>query len=322
MRRQHGSVDTQLLEVFRTVARLGSITAAARVLSFTQSAVSRQVAALEAETGGRLFDRLARGVELTAEGRSLLPHADAVLDRLADAHRDLDELRGLGAGRLRVGAFPTALAALVPRALAAFRVDHPGVASSLVEGVTPVLLDRLVAGGADLAVVTEGAGRPLDQGRFDLHHLLDERLLVAVPAGHRLADRRGVRLADLADEAFVAGSSAVEDTLIRAAAGFRPRIDVVATGWTAKLGCVAAGLGVTLVPLLAATDVRPDVVLLELAAGEASTRRVAAATSVGRARSPAVTAFLDELDRVAGAFRRAVSPTARGSGSGPVPGRR
>ncbi|MFD0745039.1 LysR family transcriptional regulator [Phytohabitans flavus] len=147
-------MDTRLLEVFRAVARYGSITTAARQLSFTQSAVSRQIAALEAELGARVFDRLPRGVALTEEGRALLPHAEAVLDRLTAARRDLDALRGLGGGRLRVGAFPTAVAALVPRALATFREAYPDVALSLVEGTTPVLLDRLAAGDADVAVVS------------------------------------------------------------------------------------------------------------------------------------------------------------------------
>src|SRR5687767_7007525 len=106
-------MQVQSLEVFRTVARLGSITAAARALRYTQSAVSRQIAALEGEWGVPLFDRLARGVALSDDGRRLLPHANAILDRLEAAR---DELAG-GAGQLRVGAFPTAVAALVPRAL-------------------------------------------------------------------------------------------------------------------------------------------------------------------------------------------------------------
>ncbi|GAB3803149.1 LysR family transcriptional regulator [Micromonospora zhanjiangensis] len=107
-------METQLLEVFRAVARDGSVTAAAGRLGFTQSAVSRQVATLEAEIGSRLFDRLPRGVALTEEGRTLLPHAEAVLDRLTAARRDVEDLRGLRHGRVRVGAFPTAVAALVP----------------------------------------------------------------------------------------------------------------------------------------------------------------------------------------------------------------
>ena len=178
-------MQLESLEAFLAVARYGSeCTAAARALGFTQSAVSRQVATLEAQTGARLFDRLARGVTLTDEGRCLLPHAEAVVGRLAAARRDLDALRGLGAGRLRVGAFPTALAALVPRALAAFRQAHPDVTLTLAEGRTPALLEHLKAGDADVAVVSAPAGQPLDAARFDLHHLLDEHLLMAVAARH------------------------------------------------------------------------------------------------------------------------------------------
>src|SRR5687768_226757 len=101
---------------FREVARLGSVTAAADALGYTQSAVSRQVAALEKETRTHLFDRLPRGVRLTDDGHCLLAHAEAVLDRLAAARRDLADRRDARRGRLRLGAFDTAEAALLPRA--------------------------------------------------------------------------------------------------------------------------------------------------------------------------------------------------------------
>ncbi|MBG0563962.1 LysR family transcriptional regulator [Actinoplanes aureus] len=297
-------METQLLEVFRTVAHLGSITAAARHLRFTQSAVSRQIAALEAEVGTRLLDRLPRGIALTEQGRALLPHADAVLDRLSAARRAVDELDRLDAGRLRVGAFATAVAALVPRALAAFRAAHPAVALSLVEGMTPALLDRLTAGDADVAVVSSAPSGPLDDSRFDLHHLLDEHLLLAVAADHPLAGRRTVRLAELAGESFIAGSPHAERTLLgdSVAAGFRPRIDIVAGEWTGKLGCVAAGLGVALIPVLAARGTPPDIALLRLHPDDEPVRRVYAATVAGRSRPPAVTRFLAHLDQAAAAF--------------------
>ncbi|MET9302981.1 LysR substrate-binding domain-containing protein [Micromonospora aurantiaca] len=290
-------METQLLEVFRTVAQHGSITTAARALSFTQSAVSRQIAALEADIGARLFDRLPRGVALTEEGRELLPHAEAVLDRLAAARRDLDDLRGLGRGRLRVGAFPTAVAALVPRAMASFRSDHPEISLSLVEGVTPQLLERLLAEEADVAVVSTSPTGELDSDRFDLRHLLDERLLVAVARDHRLAPRRSVRLADLAQEAFVVGSATAENSLLRASlpSGFSPRIDIVAAEWTGKLGCVAAGLGVALVPALAVRGTPPDIALLRLHPDDESVRQIFAATVRGRTPPPAVTHFLEHL---------------------------
>ncbi|MFJ8201737.1 LysR family transcriptional regulator [Micromonospora chalcea] len=290
-------METQLLEVFRTVARHGSITTAARALSFTQSAVSRQIAALEADIGARLFDRLPRGVALTEEGRELLPHAEAVLDRLAAARRDLDDLRGLGRGRLRVGAFPTAVAALVPRAMASFRSAYPEVSLSLVEGVTPRLLERLLAEEADVAVVSTSPTGELDRERFDLRHLLDERLLVAVARDHRLARRRSVRLADLAPEAFVVGSATAENSLLRASlpSGFSPRIDIVAAEWTGKLGCVAAGLGVALVPALAVRGTPPDIALLRLHPDDESVRQIFAATVRGRTPPPAVAHFLEHL---------------------------
>ncbi|WP_433723072.1 LysR family transcriptional regulator [Actinoplanes sp. CA-051413] len=292
-------VQTQSLEVFVAVARGKSFTRAARSLGYTQSAVSRQIAVLEKDLGADLFDRLPRGVELTEQGRALLPHAEAMLDRLHTAQRDLDSLRDIGGGRLRVGAFPTAVAALVPRALAAFRTAYPQAELSLVEGLTPRLLDRLAAGEADLAVVSAPPDRPLDATRFDLHHLLDEQLLVAVPPGHPLADRHTVRLADLAGDPFIAGSATAEDTLLRATlpSGFRPRIDIVAAEWTGKLGCVAAGLGVALVPALAVRATPADLVLLRLHPDDASARRIFAATA--RRPTPTVVHMLSLLRQIA-----------------------
>jgi DNA-binding transcriptional LysR family regulator len=291
----------QSLEVFRAVARYGSITAAARSLRYSQSTISRQITALENDLDAVLFDRLPRGVALTEEGRCLLPHAEAMLDRLTSAHQDLAVLRGLGGGRLRVGAFPTAVAALVPRALAAYRVVHPDIQLSLVEGRTPQLLDGLLAGEADLVVVSAATDEPLDATRFDLHHLLDEELLVAVPRQHRLARRRVVRLAELSQENFIAGSATAETTLLRATlpSGFQPRIDIVAAEWTGKLGCVAAGLGVALLPALAIRAAPSDLALLRLHRDDAAHRQIFAATAAGRRQPRTVEPLLVELRRSA-----------------------
>lgn len=290
-------VSTVWLRAFLEVARHGSFTGAARVLGWTQSAVSRQIATLEGALGGApLFDRLPRGVRLTEAGRILLPHAEAVAESLHGAVRELAALREVAGGRLRFGAFATADAGLVPQALAAFRARHPRVHLTREEGFTPVLLERLTAGHLDLAVVSTTGRAPLET--YELHHLLDESLYVAVPAAHPLVGTEGpVRLGQLADEDWISGSSRPEGTLLDAALrqGFRPRVAHVVGEWTAKQGYVAAGLGVTLVPALAAAAVRPDVALLPVLDEGAPARAVYAATVRGRSLTPAGEAFVDAL---------------------------
>ncbi|WP_151480703.1 LysR family transcriptional regulator [Streptomyces albicerus] len=289
-------LSTVWLRVFLEVARHGSFTVAGRVLGWTQSAVSRQVASLEAALGGTpLFDRLPRGVRLTEAGRALAPHAEAVAGRLRDAGRELTALREGAGGRLRVGAFATADAALVPRAIAAFRARHPGVLLTREEGLTPALLDGLTAGDLDLAVVSTTGRAPLDA--YELRHLLDESLYVAVPAGHPLAALPSVELPQLADADWISGSSRPEGTLLDTALrhGFRPRVAHVVAEWTAKQGYVAAGLGVTLIPALAAESVRPDIALLPVRDEGAPARAVYAATVRGRQLAPTAEAFLAAL---------------------------
>ncbi|XVV06792.1 LysR family transcriptional regulator [Actinosynnema sp. CA-248983] len=249
------------LRVLREVATRGTFTAAAEALGYTQSAVSRQVAALESAAGTPLFDRTARGVRLTAAGHVLRRHADAVLDQVDSARRELDGVRG-SRGRLRVGAFPTAVASLVPQAIVAYRSAHPGTELVLREGLTPTQLRRLRARTVDLAVVATLPGVPAEEG-LTFEPLLDDVLLLAVARDHALAGRGAVGLAELAGQRWIAGSHDPSDTFL-AAWPDPPRVEYAVREWTAKLGLVAAGLGVTLVPGLAAPAVRPDVALVRV----------------------------------------------------------
>ncbi|WP_078947505.1 LysR family transcriptional regulator [Streptomyces griseus] len=294
-------LSTVWLRAFLEVARAESFTVAARTLGWTQSAVSRQISSLESALGGTpLFDRLPRGVRLTEAGRILVPHARAVAGALREAGDELAALRVGTGGRLRFGAFATADAALVPRALAVFRARRPGVRVTREEGFTAGLLDRLTAGRLDLAVVSTTGRTPLDA--YDLHHLLDEPLYVAVPADHALAGRPGpVRLGELADADWISGAPRPEGTLLDAALrqGFRPRVAHVVAEWTAKQGYVAAGLGVTLVPALAAASVRPDIALLPVHDEGGPARAVYAATVRGRSLTTAAEAFVAALREAA-----------------------
>lgn len=298
--REVPDLSTVWLRVFLEVARHGSFTVAARTLGWSQSAVSRQISSLEGALGGTpLFDRLPRGVRLTEAGRILVPRAEAVAESLHGAVRELAALREVAGGRLRFGAFATADAGLVPQALAAFRARHPRVHVTREEGFTPALLDRLTAGHLDLAVVSTTGRAPLEA--YELHHLLDECLYVAVPVGHPLAGSGPVRLGRLADADWVSGSARPEGTLLDAALrqGFRPRVAHVVGEWTAKQGYVAAGLGVALVPALAAASVRPDVTLVPVLDEGGPARAVYAAAARGRSLTPAATRFLEALREAA-----------------------
>jgi DNA-binding transcriptional LysR family regulator len=281
--------DITALRLLDEVARSGSFTAAAELLGYTQSAVSRRVAALERAAGGPLFERLPRGVRLTPAGAALHRHAVEVLDRLGRAGEELAAIHAGSGGTLRVGAFATANVDLVPTTLKRFADRHPQVELRLVEGLSPRLTDRLAAGALDLAVISDyPAGLPAFAGR--LIPLYEDRLLVALPRDHRLAQsgarpgsglerEDGVDLRELAGERWIEAAPHGQPTLLVtacAAAGFTPRSGLRVAEWSGKFGFVAAGLGVTLVPELAARAVPHDLVLMPLR-GQMPVRTVYAA---------------------------------------------
>jgi DNA-binding transcriptional LysR family regulator len=222
-------LDATRLNVFREVVQRGSLSAAAEALSFTQPAVSRQIAALEREAGAQLLERTPRGIRLTDAGRVLLGHAEAILDRMAIARAQVESVASLTGGRLRIGSFQTANATIVPRAIAAFARRHPGVELSLVEATTPNALARLRAGEIDVAVVTR-LGEP-DDADVELVELVDDEIFVALPAAHPLAHKPKLRLRDLRDDTWIeAPGDAGQPPLLSAAlaSGFEPRVVVPA----------------------------------------------------------------------------------------------
>lgn len=302
MTSSHG-YEIEDLRVFCEVERRGSFTGAAAALHYTQSGVSRRIAALERATGGPLFLRRARGVSLTPVGAVLHRHALDILGRLEAATADLRAVRRGEGGRLRIGSFATANAVLVPAALARFRDRWPGVETSVVEALTRRLVGSLHAGDLDLAVVSDYPSGVIPAEGLELTHLCDDPLLVALPPGHRLATAPAVDLRDLADESWIeAGALSDERVTVLAAAaaraGFVPRHDITVPGWTAKQGFVAAGLGVTLVPALAAPAMRPDVVLRPIR-DDLAQRRVYVAQLPGGAGLVAATQLTAVLRDVA-----------------------
>src|ERR1700754_4239893 len=148
-------LDVRRLRVLREVATHGSFSSAAEALSYTQSAVSQQIAALEREAGSVLVERSARGVSLTDAGRALVVHADAILARRAEAEEELHAIAGLRSGRLRLAAFPSACSTLMPLAVARFRERHPGVELSPAPAEPDDRVALLRAGESDIALSIE-----------------------------------------------------------------------------------------------------------------------------------------------------------------------
>ena len=282
------------LRVVQEVAAHGSFTAAADALGYTQSAISRQVAAMEHAAGAPLFERLPRGVRPTGAGTVLLRHAGPLLER-ADAAAL--ELRGLGdrlEGRIALGAFPSAMGFLVPGALARVRARHPAIVITLREGSTPAQLRRLRAGRLELAVVALDPDAPeaLDGLRADA--LIEGGMLVAVPAAHPLAKRERVELEDLAEEPWIVADPAWRDTQIGAWRSLEePRIAYVVRDWVARLGLVAAGLGLAVIPDMAARQMPPGIAVVAVN-DPLALRRVAYAVT-REERSPGVSALVQAL---------------------------
>lgn len=248
------------LRVVREVVDRGSFTDAARRLGYTQSAVSRQVAVAEGVAGRPLFERGPRGVRPTDAGRLVARHAEVMLGEIEAVRTALTGIgRGM-VGRLRVGGVSTAMAAVVPQAIAAFSAAEPGVRVSVREGSSEQLLRAVGARRAECVVVTGGDTRRGES-------LFEDPLLIAVPRRHRLAGTASVKPAELAGERWIAGSTDVSTSLLGAWAtpGTASEIAYVARDWTAKLGLVAAGRGITVVPgmLVSALPTSVEVVRID-----------------------------------------------------------
>ena len=241
------------LRIVHQVAATGSFTRAAELLGYTQSAVSRQVAAMEAAAGAPIFDRGRRGVALTPAGQVLVRRATELLADLAATEHELAGLRDRLAGRLTVGAYPTAAMALVPRAMAQVASGHPGLALVLEEASTPALLRRLRTDRLEVAVIAVGHGLP----EYDLSELRQTTLpqgdlLVVVPDAHRFAGTGTVTVADLARERWIGGVGAAGEPQFGPWPTLsEPHIAHTARSWSVRLGLVAAGLGITVIPGLA-----------------------------------------------------------------------
>ncbi|EWC64348.1 Hydrogen peroxide-inducible gene activator [Actinokineospora spheciospongiae] len=290
-------LDVRRMQVLRAVVTSGSVTAAAANLGCTPSAVSQQIAVLEKQAGTALLERVGRGVRPTAAGRLLTEHAAIIGRHLAEAETALADLRAGRTGHLAIRCFATAGAALVPPALAALRAEHPGVRVDLklIDPEDP--LPEVAEGRADLAIIIHP--RPEPPRGVVLTHLLDDPYRVVLPRGHRLAAKRCLDLADLAEEPWVGNefpSGPCHRIVVDAcaAAGFSPDVVVESEDYATAQGFVAAGLGVCLIPRMGLGNRHAGVVVRPVRRPE-PIRAIFAAVRESAEPQPALRGLLDAL---------------------------
>ncbi|GAA2306364.1 LysR family transcriptional regulator [Nonomuraea roseoviolacea subsp. roseoviolacea] len=249
-------IDVQRLRVLREVARQGSFAKAAAALLFTPSAVSQQIAGLERSVGAPVVERSTRGVVLTEPGRLLLEAADVVFAELRSAQERIDRIAA-GRPRLTIATFSSGGRRLLPGALTAFVAAHPDVEVNVLEREPEDALPLVREGVADLALAYHFDGPlPLVQGDrpvLEWTPLMDDPLSAVLPAGHRLAGREAVEIAELAGERWVLGCTKTEAFLRRYAegAGFEPVFAGGTSDYFFAQALVAAGVSVSLIPEVA-----------------------------------------------------------------------
>jgi LysR family hydrogen peroxide-inducible transcriptional activator len=255
-------LETHQLRYFLAVAQTGRFTAAAKVCHVSQPSLSIQIAKLESELGGPLFERTRKGGKLTARGETFLPRARAILDQMEGAREDAQALSGLTLGRVSLGCMPTTGAHLLPPILTAFRKSHPKIQVQLKEESSPDLARDLEQGEIELAILDEAGLLP----SLDHQKLLIEELLLALPSKHPLAGKGALSLKQTAEEPFIlmkAGHGFRQITLdLYRKAGLEPKVVFESGGIETVQAMVAAGLGISLVPHMVAKF--PGVAYLKL----------------------------------------------------------
>ncbi|HET6707771.1 LysR family transcriptional regulator [Amycolatopsis sp.] len=295
-------LDVRRVLLLAEVSRRGSVTATARALNYTPSAVSQQISRLEAEAGQPLLERHARGVTLTDAGRALVERAERIERELTAAENELADFAGLRAGTLRVGTFPTVGASLLPPSVIAFKEAHPDVRltvrSSRLAGLWRMLENREI----ELSLMWDYDWCRIDREDVTVTPLLDDPPALLVGDRHPLARRRSAALAQLSEDAWItrADNHPVAEALTRScrAVGFEPQIAYEAHDYQEAQAMVAAGIGVALAPTLALDGVRPGVRVLPLRPRTA-VRRILLVRMADHALTHAAQAFAELLRRSA-----------------------
>lgn len=300
--------QVRAIRVLCQVADSGSFAAAARALGMTQSAVSQHIGALEGVVGLPLVQRGTRPIELTEAGAALVRYGTVMLTQLDGAEQTLGEIGGRLAGRLRLGSFPTALVSFVGEALVRLRTQRPALQLTVVDEHMQGLVPRVESGELDLAVVFDHHQGLPGKVLGGLSHvtLFDDPYRALLPVGHRYATTTGhLSLRALAGDPWIGGrTGSTWFRIVQHAcrtAGFEPTTILATDDYRAVQAFVAAGLGVAVVPGLAAGHPLPGIVVRELQS--APSRRISVARLPGEPVLPQVRAMTDILVDVTARLR-------------------
>lgn len=247
-------LDLVTLRLFVAAAQENSFAAAAARERIAVSAISRRISDLEIRSGVKLFDRHDRGVSLTTAGDQLLQHLAAIFDQLDRVAWDLDAHRKGDSGYVRIHASMTAIAGHLPLALSRFQAIHPGIDFHISEKTSEEIVHALRTGMTDIGL-TAGPAISGDLSCVPWHH---DDLVVLLPSGHPLCDRDRLSLEDIIDNPFVClqESSALMRLFRRKAEELGKKIweRVITTGFESSRHMVGAGMGVAIVPSVAADE--------------------------------------------------------------------
>ncbi|MFD8954282.1 LysR substrate-binding domain-containing protein [Streptomyces xanthophaeus] len=304
-------LNLERLRTLDALARHGSVSGAADGLHVTTSAVSQQMAKLEREVGQPLVAKNGRGVRLTDAGRLLADHAARIISQVELAQADVEAQRGCAVGELRIGAFPTAMRGLLPRALSALRADHPELRALVREQEPEVSMAAVVRGDLDLALAIDWHNKRMPvPGELTRTHLLDDSVDIAVPAGHQLAERTEVSLAEFAEDDWISWNEGqfCHEWLVYTlrGTGTEPRITHIAEEHHTQLAFVEAGLGVCVAPKLGRGPVPEGVRLLPVC--DSVRRHVYAVWRSDADRRPSVRAAVQALRQAAHGIGAAGAP--------------
>jgi DNA-binding transcriptional LysR family regulator len=295
-------IDLRRLEALVALHQTGTVSAAAARLHYGQPTISHHLRRLEAETGSVLLQRVGRGVRLTADGERLARRGEEILGLLARAEAELAAATSLQAGTVRLAAFPSGAATLVPAAVAILAREHPGLSLDLTEAEPPEAAALLRSGAVDVALTFAYQGQAEVAG-VESSRLFDDPLYLVGAGGADLGDG-AEHLERFATTRWITGCERCRTELLTlcAQAGFTPEIAFASDDYVAVQSLVATGLGVTVLPGLALrAHQHPDVVRRPVPGAHRSIQ----VTTYGAAPYPSgVTAVATALGEAAAALER------------------